>query len=489
MNSNITFLKTKKFDYLYDGNTGYILRIQPLVKKILAEYDSTDQNKINQLLRKKYAVEEIEEAWQQIAEAKQCGLLSDEHKELFLDFIIKQLPYNLENSLSGICLAITEQCNLRCAYCTYSGIYGEQNRRHSNQHMSFMTAKKAIDYTILRSSNWDEYHLSFYGGEPLIRFDFIKRCINYLITEYPGKMMDFNITTNGTLLTAEKMDFLVKHDVRLYVSLDGPEEYHDEYRRYISNKGSFRDIKKNLLEIKERYPDYYYNKVNFGITLSPYRSLEQIEKFIVEDEVFYDNCYIRISSVNGDLERDIYADKRTENALLENYIEKYFLDLRYLLSKVHGDKVYLHKTRVAEKFCDLVDISTRRKTMAGERILPGGPCIPGSRLFVTTGGGYMICERGNELAGCFQLGNVDEGLNVEKASQILRDYYQLTPKECLNCWAYLNCSICPVQVEKDKQLSRSKKLAQCEYVKQRLIYELTLYLAILEKNPLAFGAI
>lgn len=485
MSSNILFLKTKKHDYFYDGNTGNIMRITPAVKKILCEQNAiADQ----ELLHIEYSTEEIAQALEQISNAKEKGLLSEQPEGLFYDLMLKQVPYTLENSLSGICLCVTQECNLRCEYCTFSGIYGNQNRNHSNQEMSFDTAKKAIDYTITRSGNWEEYHLSFYGGEPLIRFDFIKDCIEYVTHEYPGKKLDINITTNGTLLTPEKLDFLARHEVRLYISIDGPEEYHDEYRKYHNHRGSFKDIKNNLQYIREMYPDYYYKRVNFGVTLSPYRSVEKIEEFLAKDEMFYPESYIRLTWVSGGYEVDIYADKRNEKTQEESYIEHMFVNLRYLVSKTRGSNDYLHKTRVAETFCKTVNVSDRRKVPAARQILPGGPCTPGNRLFVTAPGEYVICEKAGET-GCLKIGNVDEGVDVEKAQKILRDYFDLTIEECLKCWAFLNCSICPVQVEKDGKLSREEKLKQCEYVRRRLAYELTLYLAILEKNPLAFGAI
>lgn len=490
MRSNITFLKTKKYDYIYDGNTGNILRVHPVVKKILTEYFEVEEKEMVCKLQKEYSKKEIDKGMQQIAFAIEKGLLAERPKAIYTDGILKQIPYSLENSLGGVCLAVTQQCNLRCKYCTYSGIYGNQNRFHSDQIMSFETAKKAIDYTIARSTNRDEYHISFYGGEPLIGFDLIKDCINYVTSKYPGKRYDFNITTNGTLLTEEKLDFLVKHMVRVYISIDGPEEYHDEYRVYSNQKGSFRDIKQNLLCIKDKYPKYYHEKVHFGVTISPFRSLQQIEDFIAEDEIFHKNCYIRVSSVNGGIEDDIYKKKRTEEAIREQFIDDVFINLRYLVSKTRGDDDYLHRTRVAKEFCDSVNvINDRRKVVASERVLPGGPCLPGARLFVNTNGDFVICEKANEASECLKFGNVDDGLDVEKARKIIEDYFELTEKECLSCWAYLNCSICPVQIEGDEELSRSKKLQQCEWVKTHLYHELVLYLAILEKNPLAFGAI
>ncbi len=488
MSSNITFLKTSKFIYLFDGNTGKILRINHLVAKILSEYSHLDKLEVDRLLAQEYSEKEIQQSWQLIADAKAQGLLADKPQKIFAEAFIKQIPYALQNSLSALCLGVTEQCNLRCKYCAFSGIYGEDRRVHSGKLMTFDIAKKAIDYTMARSINRDEYHLSFYGGEPLICLDLIKKCIKYIKNEYLGKRLEFSITTNGTLLTEKTVDYLVEHKVRLYISIDGPEEYHDEYRRYVNDQGSFKHIKENVLMIKAKYPEYYRERVHFGLTLSPFRDLDRIETFLVEDEMFSKKSLVRISTVNDDYEQDIFEHKRTEQAIRASKIANKFVNLRYLVSKTRGDDDYLHKTRVAETFCNSVNVTERRKVNASHRILPSGPCTPGDKLFVSTDGNYMICEKANE-AGILTLGNVEEGFDLERAQNILREYFKLSEKECLNCWAYLNCSICPIQIEKDRQLSRSEKLKRCEQIKRRLSTELTLYLAILEKNPLAFGAI
>lgn len=56
----------------------------------------------------------------------------------------------LNNDLHMLILQVTQNCNLRCKYCIYSGSY--INRRHNNKRMDFTIAKKAIDYYIRHSS-------------------------------------------------------------------------------------------------------------------------------------------------------------------------------------------------------------------------------------------------------------------------------------------------------------------------------------------------
>ena len=61
------------------------------------------------------------------------------------------LEHNAGKRLSQLILQVTQQCNLRCEYCAYSGIY-EGNRTHANKNMDFETAKQAIDFFLAHST-------------------------------------------------------------------------------------------------------------------------------------------------------------------------------------------------------------------------------------------------------------------------------------------------------------------------------------------------
>ena len=165
------------------------------------------------------------------------------------------VEHYLNTRLNQLTLQVTQQCNLRCAYCAYSGIY-EGNRTHSCLRMDWDTAKKAIDFFLSRTPETSRVVIGFYGGEPLLEFELIKKCVEYAKSQVEGKEIRFNMTTNGTLLSDEVVDFLVENDVMLSISLDGSEEEHDANRKFVNGKGSFSTIIKNIMRIKDRYPEY-----------------------------------------------------------------------------------------------------------------------------------------------------------------------------------------------------------------------------------------
>ena len=84
---------------------------------------------------------------------------------------------------------MTQQCNLRCEYCAYSGIY--DNRTHSNKRMSFETAKKSIDFFLDHSRDSESIAFGFYGGEPLLEASLIEKCIDYINKNVEGKEVNY----------------------------------------------------------------------------------------------------------------------------------------------------------------------------------------------------------------------------------------------------------------------------------------------------------
>ena len=88
------------------------------------------------------------------------------------------------------------------------------------------------------------YH--FMGGEPLLEFELIKKCVSYILQRKGDKKILFTMTTNGTLMTEDVIEFLVKYEFNLMISLDGDKKSHDINRRFKTGKGSFDIILENL---------------------------------------------------------------------------------------------------------------------------------------------------------------------------------------------------------------------------------------------------
>lgn len=154
----------------------------------------------------------------------------------------------LNRHVSAIML-VTTSCNLACPGCFASG--GDYGL--GSAHMSSEVVQATLEYLrrqIRALYVNDEYEggsnlgLHFFGGEPFIVFDRIREAV-ISATRVAGELSDelgrdirpdFFVTTNGTLMTPERVEFLREHDITALVSVDGPN--HDERRFYRSGKGS-----------------------------------------------------------------------------------------------------------------------------------------------------------------------------------------------------------------------------------------------------------
>ena len=131
---------------------------------------------------------------------------------------------------------VGRQCNLRCKYCFIG------NKRKENKKMSLNTAKCAVRRVSEMSDGVKQ--IVFHGSEPLLNLNIIKETISY------GRNLDrdikYSIQTNGTLLTSEIIDFFVKNEVYIGISLDGLRKSHNQTRPFSNGKGSYDKVIKNL---------------------------------------------------------------------------------------------------------------------------------------------------------------------------------------------------------------------------------------------------
>ena len=121
----------------------------------------------------------------------------------------------MEENLT-LTLCLTHDCNLRCRYC-YAG------RKYAHA-MSRETAERGMDIGLAEVVRTERgLDLSFFGGEPLLEWDLLQHCCNYLKQQAAeqGVRVRFGITTNGTLLTRKRLEWLAEQDFLVGLSVDG----------------------------------------------------------------------------------------------------------------------------------------------------------------------------------------------------------------------------------------------------------------------------
>ncbi len=392
------------------------------------------------------------------------------------------LPYFLQRKVSKITLQVTQDCNFRCKYCIYSEETNNKQRIHTQESMSLETAKEAIDFLLTHSIDSNDINISFYGGEPLLAFDLIKDIVRYADKVFKGKKISHNMTSNGTLLDEEKIDFLIEHDFSLMISLDGPKEINDLNRIYPDGSGTYDSAMEKIRLVQEKYPDYA-DKLSISMVMDPSNDFDCINSIELKGEDF------KPLNLNASIiDTDYVYDNPLEYS--EDYIWKFeyniFLALmsywgRYPMEKISSiSKSVVQRTlNDSYKFEGVPDIK--------KVDIPSGPCIPGQmRLFSDINGNLFPCERVSETSEAMKIGTLKEGFDLEQIDYLL-NFSRLTEKECKDCWAFRYCNQCAKKADDGtKKMSRELKLRHCKESKSIAYSEIMKYL-IMKEIPEYYG--
>lgn len=137
-------------------------------------------------------------------------------------------------------LAVSESCNFRCKYC-------RQKKTQELVNMTRDDIKNAID-TFCAVSRKPQ-SIVFFGGEPLLNMDGIRFAIEYVRSFNCD--IRFSMVINGSLCTKEIARFFAEHQVEVIVSMDGPEELHNEARVNACKQGTYQEAVRGYHYLKE----------------------------------------------------------------------------------------------------------------------------------------------------------------------------------------------------------------------------------------------
>lgn len=144
----------------------------------------------------------------------------------------------------------TYACNLSCWYC----VQEHRNLRLSPYDVDLI--KRHIRYYLENNKEVKRFLLSWFGGEPLLAFDIIMDISTFAQKICKKLKIKFSntITTNGTLLTREKLEALKTVDMSFFqITLDGCKEEHDITKK-LPNQSSYELILKNIKDLIEIIP-------------------------------------------------------------------------------------------------------------------------------------------------------------------------------------------------------------------------------------------
>lgn len=146
-------------------------------------------------------------------------------------------------------------CNLRCSYCYYldkKDLYPDDKQFV----MSDTLLEKFIEEYI-NSQTMPQVLFTWHGGETLMRnIDFYKKAIALQKKYARGRQIDNALQTNGTLLTDEWCRFFKENNFLIGISIDGPQQFHDKYRKTKDKRPSFYRVMKGIELLKKHEVEF-----------------------------------------------------------------------------------------------------------------------------------------------------------------------------------------------------------------------------------------
>ena len=316
--------------------------------------------------------------------------------------------------ITNTVLQIANDCNLNCIYCYGDGgSYGRER-----ELMSYETAKKAIDFTVDNSEGVNNILIIFFGGEPLINFDVVKKTFDYCksLESDIGKKFSFSMTTNGTILTDEIYNFIKDNKINVMISIDGGHEIQDKHRCYRDGRGSFDDVKKNIERFKAARGGHLTARATVCRTDFRFKNIK-------DDLLAMGFTDVITTMVDTSEESPLFIGGVYSDQVLEQYR---ILAEDYVMNVKCGKKA---NNRFFEDYLNALYFKKMkiRSCNAG-----------GSGIAVGTNGEIYPCHRFMGMEDNV-IGNLKDGIDFAKRNGY-RKANVLTKEECKDCWARYLCS-------------------------------------------------
>lgn len=343
--------------------------------------------------------------------------------------------------LSSACLNITDDCVLNCTYC-----FVEQHPHY----MTLDTAKAAVDYLLNNlhikkekklHSESDKTFINYFGGEPTMLWDeIIVPLTLYIEEKYPNEVK-LGITTNGTLLTKERIDFLYDHKINPLLSIDGAKETQDINRPYRNGDSSFDKIIEIIPYLLEKFPN-----ITFRATISQNTVSHTFENYIFASYLGFQNIFMIPNS------REEWTEENIN--ILKEQLEKIYI---YIGQSFDEGFVPISMQNINESFewvlqHDINTIQQKDDSVNCRTCLRCG-------LGTTSGsigydGSIYGCQEqdSKDKKNIFYIGNIfKNGIEEDKHTELLKKYatnellISSNKELCNNCSLRNICSIfaCP----------------------------------------------
>ncbi len=169
--------KSNGYNIVLDVNSGAVHIVDDPVFDLISlmeEDPGITDDRLIEKLEGRYDKKETEESIQEIRELIDNGSLfsPDTFEEYVESFTRGKIAHPV---VKALCLHIAHDCNLRCAYC----FAGKGEYHGQRELMSYEVGCRALDFLIENSAGRKNLEVDFFGGEPTMNFEVVKRLVEY----------------------------------------------------------------------------------------------------------------------------------------------------------------------------------------------------------------------------------------------------------------------------------------------------------------------
>ena len=407
------------YNIVLDTCSGGIHVVDEVAYDVIALFPDHDEAEIVAALSEKYAgrpdvtPDELRECIEDVRALRDAGQLYT--PDTFAD-MAGTFKERSGDVVKALCLHVAHTCNLNCAYC-----FASQGRYHGERAlMSFEVGRQALDFLIEHSGTRRNLEVDFFGGEPLMNWDVVKRLVEYArsVEQSRGKRFRFTLTTNGLLIDDDVIDFANREMSNVVLSLDGRPEIHDRTRVDYSGRGSYdRIVPKFQKLVKARGGKNYYMRGTF-------------------------------THANPDFTKDLFH--MAELGFTELSMEP------VVCAPDDPAALTPEDLEIVKQQYELLAVEMLRRERDGRPLtfyhymldLTGGPCVYKRISGCGSGTEYMAVTPSGDLYPChqfvgeaaFRLGDVWRGVTESGVREQFRACNAYARPECADCWARLYCS-------------------------------------------------
>lgn len=386
-------------------------------------------------------------------------LIEEDYEEF--ELLNAEKEYRNNNYSSGylvkcLQLVLTNSCNFSCKYCFQNDSKNDERDIKSCINMDIPTAVKSVLLTIelLKENNNKLLTIEFFGGEPLVNWKTIKGVFDYFKNGSDfGIDIFYTITTNGSLLNEEIVDYFNTYNCHVALSFDSP----SGDKRVLKNGVDAKDIIVSKFDLlKQRNVSTSINSVLSKYTLENYDG-----KALVDFALAY-KC--KSIGLILDLDADLYSKEYNKKEFIDNLWDTY----------LYGESEGVQITGYWEKVFGLISGRDQHPLESGFKGCPA----TGSKVSVEPNGDLYICKCCVKKIG--KISNLKESLSSERYREYSKRVY-FNHESCTGCDLEGFCSgICMGSLEKQKNTMFGIEPNLC-YIYKNITKKLILNTELIEK--------